>query len=270
MLVTVDCRVGSKHFIEGSRHLKLTLPKVLLPPHRVKLSELPAGDFEWLGNGPDGLIPVVGELVKIGDLLGKIETRRLTDEQLPKLLDRAKVVYLIVEGRWRPQPDGELDVYEGGVGFRGWKKQEWRPSGFKYDSVNGILMSLQAFPRVITVRTLDENETCHWVASAAKWWDKPWEEHRSFEAWSGTTIFGQGFSTQKPKLVQQVAALLPGIGQKRARQVARKFGSIRRLVGATLEDWIGIKSDTGKTKLTARAAQVIQEALDEEPYKGGK
>lgn len=265
MKIKVDSRVGSKHLVEPL----IKLCKLQGNKHTVEQTTLPYGDFAFTAMGPDDSpLPIGIELCKVPDLLQKLKSERFTAHQLPGLLDSYQVVYLVIEGRYKAHADDSLAVYAPSQRRYGWGKTDWQPSGFRYSSVANFLNSLAAFPRVIVVKTWDETETTNWLKCTADWWSKPWEEHSGFSSWAGQDVLGNPLTFRKPSLVEQFVALLPGIGKDKARIVADKFGSIRRVVNARVEDWVGIrppgKTATGRAKqsITLASAEEIQRALD--------
>lgn len=242
MKLQVDSRIGSKHLSPLLRQIFADRKDVTIVE-----SALPAGDAAWLGEGPDGIVQCGMELCRIGDLVQKIKSGRLVEEQLPKILGRFDVAYLVIEGRTRCRLDGGFDVFAGAPGWKGWQAQEWRSSGLTHGTVNGVLHGLQAAAGLIVVKTWDENDTAVWLADTANWWQKPWEEHKSFSAWSGHNVFGGSFTTREVTPAEQFASIIPHIGQKKTRQLAEVFGSIRRMVNAAVADWIAVPGIGKKT-----------------------
>ena len=95
-MIFVDDRVGSRELMR------------YLPPQLAELTRLQFGDAMWLGNGPDGPLHIGVEIKAIGDMLKSIVDGRFAGHQLPGLLRDFHVVYLIVEGKYRPQKDTGL------------------------------------------------------------------------------------------------------------------------------------------------------------------
>lgn len=283
--IYVDTRIGSKHLAQP-------LSVLLGQSYKVKLKEMDASDVTWIGEGPDRPVRVKVELKNISDLLQSLESGRLIEEQIPKLTENADgdVVWIVVEGLWRPithwrkvpnpnggkpttqlvqMPDsGLLEIYSGMAGRRGWLKATWRKSGWRYDNLMEILIGLRTRFNINIWRTATVDETIWWLKSQISWWNKPWDEHKSGEAWCGQNLFGQLSFLRKPSIVEKVAATLTGIGEKKALPVAQHFGTIRRMIAAEAEDWVGIRSSkptkTGRKSppITLSQAILIQNQLD--------
>lgn len=259
--IQVDSRIGSKHLATPLEKLCKTDRTI---EHSVEMCYLDAADvaFEALDNNGQP-IKIGVEICRINDLLQKVESMRLVEEQIPKLLPQYKIVYLVVEGRWLAREDGFLDIFGGEIGWKGWKPAKWRASGFKYKSVNNFLLSMASFPRLLVFRTNDDKETVQWIKSTADWWSKPWSEHSSFQAWSGIDLFGSVLAVKKATLVEKVAALLPNIGQKKVKIVANKFGSVKAMINSAVSDWIGIKTAKGAGRINEEQAAEIVAAIEE-------
>lgn len=284
-IVKVDCR-------EGSKHLYSPLCQMLDSRSEVREAKLRFADVNWTGGGPDDSVITVGvELKTIPDLLNSLESNRLVEHQLPGLQARYDVAWLLIEGRWRPNlvrraqqiilndKHGYLDIYSGMAGRRGWLRQVWRQSGWKYAPLMQIICGLSYRFGIRSWRTDDRNETLWWLVSQIEWWRKKWHEHHSGEAWAGYNAFGHMQKLRRPSRVEKFIALFDGIGKDKALPIARKLRTIRNAVNVPMEDWIGLGPD-GLTKpkrqkdgsmskprkkacLTKTSAMFIQRQLDE-------
>src|SRR5207247_1571928 len=104
--VRIDPRAGSGNLLVWLQRLGI--------PSRHEWLEF--GDAEMVGRGPDGLPVLIGiELKALGDLVTCFIDGRLTGHQLPGLIDRYEVVYLLIEGRMLRDEHGILKGQ--GVGY---------------------------------------------------------------------------------------------------------------------------------------------------------
>lgn len=278
MQIYVDPCVGSKHIVDP---LRLMLEGM----HEVDLKPRKFGDVTWCVDAPDGPMDVAVELKRCDgssrDLLDSIKSGRLIEHQIPGLLTRNRVVYLLIQGQWQPhmkyrgrsvvkdEDYGALEVYTGFRKKRGWGQSEWTKTGWKYDAVIGFLSTLEHTLGVRVWHTRDAKETLWWLRSKIKWWAKPYDKHKSAQAWAGISAMNHMPTTRKPSTVELFAAMLPGIGQTRATEVARRFKTIRAMMISKPDDWVGIRgagaTTAGKKRpgLTLESVKPIMGVFDE-------
>jgi len=223
-MITVDKRKGSAELNPG------------FPPGMSRLGHLEYADFSSTGLGPNGDPWLIGiERKQIRDLLSSITTGRLAGHQLIGLINSYNVVYLIVEGLFRPGPEtGVLEIRIG----KSWEELELGKQKWMMRGVWNYLNTLTTKCGVHWVKTFNKNETVQYVMSLYEWWnDKEWEEHRSHLA------------MQQPDTVailaphsfeSRVANQLKGVGWKRAEEIGNSFDSVGTMCHATLEDWVAI------------------------------
>lgn len=239
----------------------------------ITVTELEFGDAMWVGKGPGGKEVIVGvERKRIGDLVNSMRSQRLSGHQLRGLNQSYDVVYLVVEGVWRPGSGGEIETYAG-------KTKGWVPlyadvdrNAVKYKQVVSYLNSLSLMARTMSgepwrvVHTSYPTDTASLYATYYEWWQK--ESHKSADqiycgdmpakgkpedgyAPNDEFVMGRvGMGVFKPEAQKapstlwRMAKQLPGVDE-RARQVATHFGTVRKMVLAGLpeekrqeiEDW---------------------------------
>ena len=242
-MILLDRRIGSSDLYSPLRARGL----------RVELTTLDVGDACWLGRGQDEApIPCGVEIKRIGDLLSSITSGRLSGYQLPKLVREYSHVWLVVEGRYRPGPDGLLEVRQG---------KQWAPQGeqrqtLTYHAIEGYLTTLEVRAGIHLRRTFDRQETVALVASLYQWWtSKSFEEHKAHIALR-SQVMDAGL-LYKPSLKRRIAAELPGIGIEKSGAVATHFPSVKAMVEAEVLEWTAIPG-IGKT-LAARITRALQE-----------
>lgn len=242
-MISLDNRVGSKEL------------ESLFKPYGIKvlLTRLEFGDMSFIGNGPSGSCAVVVERKRITDLVQSITSHRLSGHQLPGMAEQYDYAYLVVEGLWRPGDNGELEIKNGQ-----WSSKH--SSGLNSRGINNYLSTLELMCGVIVRRTITPKETVAMVVDLYRYWtDKKWCEHKSHQAVYAPAEGGQGrrvsFMRREVSLVEKVALQLPGVGDKTAELIAKRFKSVDRMINATISDWTSIPG-IGKT-----TAQRIIESL---------
>lgn len=223
-MVYVDSRVGSREVMR------------YLPVGVAQMTKLPFGDAMFLGNGKDDIPVHVGvEIKALGDMLKSIVDGRFAGHQLPGLLRDYHVVYLIIEGKYRPDPDtGLLQVP--GPGHR-WVEAEYGAKRWMHRDLDGFLTTMEMRYGIKTRRSFDRKESAQIIANLYHWWtDKTYEEHKS-----GCAFDYSGEPTLLPtSLLRRVAAQLKGIGWKRAQSVEQHFTSVVDMILAPTEEWMRI------------------------------
>lgn len=248
-MIRIDSRIGSGE-----------LEKLFLP-FGIKVAKvtLEFGDFAFEGNGPDGVRYSIGfERKRIGDLQQSIESRRLSGHQLPGIATNYDYCYLMVEGIWRPNKDGLLEVMEGDA---------WVRTGFAYRALDNYLSSMELKAGMIYRRTTSPYETVCQIVDAYRWWtDKDWEEHGAHEAVYAPVQAPSrkiSFIPREIKLAEKVAMQLPGLDTK-ARYVAAHFKSMGELAQAPVEEWAKVVWKTRKgmpRRLGLASARKIVDAI---------
>ena len=251
-MVIVDPRAGSKELIQPLQDRGLDVVD----------SHLEYGDVSFEGRGVGDVRVSIGlEYKKVGDLLASMRSGRLEGHQLlgmresPPLYDYA---YLLVEGT--------VHVADGVLVERGWQRGKlvWRP-------LRGAMSAAEFFKR-LHVLQLRGGLTPLWSTDLASsvlqiemlyrvWTDKPLDEHTSHLA-----IYNA------PPLMpvcqaRRTLATLPGLGRQRTAAAHKKFGSIRRAVNATPEEWASLEvaDANGKTRKlgNSQAAAIVSAIMEE-------
>ena len=236
--VLIDDRAGSKEL-------------VLHPPLNKtgELCRLEAGDAMIVGNGPDGPLLIGVEVKSIFDLISSINTGRLQGTQIPGMLRDYDVSWLLHYGRYRVCPvTGALQILRKN---NSWVSHKIGERAVPYGYLEKWLLTANALGIHIK-RVITEAEAAAWIGCLDRWWSKPWEKHRGMHSFDNSGDLGL-LPTMDPatKLRAKVAAQLPGVGFKRAIDVAKHFGSVSAMIGASIKDWEEIP---GVGRVIARAA----------------
>jgi len=238
-MILVDDRIGSRELMP------------YLPRQMAVLNRLTFGDAMWLGNGPEDLPVHVGvEIKAIGDLLKSIVDGRFAGHQLPGLLRDYHVIYLIIEGKFRPEPEtGLLQVPWHGT----WTAADFGAKRWMHRDLNGFLTTMEQRYGLKIRRTFDRRETARVVQDLHHWWtDKNYEDHRSGCAFDYS---GEPAALMPTSLLRRIAAQLNGIGWKRAQAVEQHFTSVVDMVLAPVEEWRRVDG-VGK-KIAAKIVEEI-------------
>lgn len=210
-----------------------------------QLADLPGGDFAFDGNGPDGPVCIGIERKALGDMLGSMRTNRLTGRQLPVMNKMYDVVYVLVEGQYRANAEGTL---EGLQWDRTDRKVRWRPytlaakgpqskQYFRYAELDKHIVTLETKKNVAVIYTYDKTTSVWAVINRYNWWQKEWDEHTSADPikMQQDVFFG------RTTLCEEYASKLLGMGQKRARQIAKHFKTVECMVNGVPAEWTEIE-----------------------------
>jgi len=219
----------------------------------VELSNLvPYGGDAWfMGKGSEGDITVAIERKRITDLIDSMRTKRLKGYHMPLMADNYDLVYIIVEGMWRPGDDGACEEWRRVHGT--W---QWVPLGVQYRAVDNFMTSIGHHCNGVK-RSSTPQETVHQIVDLYRMYEEAPTLRSNIYLPEPTGRPGTKVRTlSKPRWVEKFCYLLPGLDAK-LYTAADHFKTIRRAVNAPTKDWIL----PGIGKITAER---IQRALDSE------
>jgi ERCC4-type nuclease len=207
----------------------------------VSLERLEFGDAAFVGNKGEEVVSVGIEIKTLSDMIQCILNGRFAGHQLPGLTQDFDYVMLIVEGEFRPdESTGVLQYLRKG---KFWSYVNQGPRRFMYRELDKFFMTLEFKVGVIYRNTQDRRETAQVVADAYKWWQQGWDEHKSH---TGFNRSRDAVTLAHPDLIACVAKELPGIGDKKARDAAAHFESVRAMINADVDEWCRLDG-VGKT-----------------------
>lgn len=198
-----------------------------------EVTTLDAGDMWFTGKGPNGECGVGIERKRVGDLANSIRTGRLSAVQIPGLIRNFEYAYLVVEGMFKPAPDGVLLIWS----KAGWSPLELGGSRFMYSESFKALNTIQLMTPIKVLRSSSEYETALQVFHLYRWWnDKEWSRHSAHQA------FHQDGHVEvfEPTYVRLFAKELPGIGWEKSKLVEKEFDTVDDMSWASREDWMRI------------------------------
>lgn len=237
-MIYVANDVGSKEYATAIRR------RVHVP---VEVTEMDAADFAFAGHGPTGRAFIGMERKTIGDMLSSMRSHRYAGFQVPNMSREYEVCYLIIEGVWRPNSDGVIEVPRKIRGKYTWlpyqdtfsaKHRKWQSATvpYMYSEVDKHICTLELQKNIIVLRSSSQSEMVQQVVNRYEWWQKRWDEHHS-----GDPIKLQAeVSFRRISWCEKFASILPGVGPKKAKQVGAYFKTIQAACTAPWEDWTEI------------------------------
>jgi ERCC4-type nuclease len=204
------------------------------------------GDVAFMGLGPGGVpIPVGVEIKQVGDALACMTNGRFSGHQLTGLVTCYQDPWLLVEGDWRPNGSGALELFnqEGKYWFAPRTGRSLVPM---YRDFDKWLLTQLIKGGVRYARTYNRQETVQFIRDLYAWWAEGWESHKSHRVGndSGDWVEEEARSRlqdravlTKPTLLWELARKLPGVGGTRAAAVAAHFRSVEAMMGADRESW---------------------------------
>jgi len=239
-MIVIDSRTGSKELAPLFEQIGA----------KYTLGQLEAGDFAFDGNTPKGPSRLGVERKTIRDLLQSMQSGRLVDVQIPRMLDLYDRSYLIVEGLCRANPwTGMLE--EACEDAKDHKRIWWREvtlgrQRFMWEHFDHFLCSLEWTP-VRVRRTTGEANTVRNIISLHSYHQREWKDHKSlrtmyFDPWNVIPLQ----SRENP--VRSVARELPGIGVEKSLACQMKWRSPFDMIAmSTSEDWQSLPGVGPKT-----------------------
>lgn len=221
-MITIDSRVGSREMLQ------------YFPKNTAELGRLEFADAAFLGQLGEETVSVGVERKALSDLLSSMQTGRLAGVQLRGLLACYDVVYMIVEGIYRPGQNGELTVPRG----KTWVPMQLGRRRYGMRELDSFCNTLAIEAGLQIRQTSTIRQTSMLVYNLYTWWQKNSHHshlgmHKNRFAESGV----DGILLGRPSLLRRFAAELPGIGWKKSKEIAEHFGSIRVMVAADVKEW---------------------------------
>jgi len=234
-VILVDSRVGSKDLVKPLGSIS-------------KLAVLEFADAMFVGGGEGDKPVFVGiEIKTVKDALSCVSSGRFAGHQLPGLVKAYDVIYLLIEGAWRADREGLLEVPYG----KRWRTVNLGRRYFMWRDFELWLTSMESMGGLRLRFPYSRKETVETIRLLHRWWThKDWGEHRShLVANKSGGVLGVRHS-----LKRRIAAQLDGVGETRSKAVAEHFNTIGEMFVAQPEEWMEID---GIGKVTAE--KVVKE-----------
>ncbi len=235
-MILVDRRVGSAELLPIIRSLGI----------KAELDTLEFGDVTFEINTADGRALVGIERKKVSDLLNCINDGRYAGFQQPGMGQLFAYRILIVEGIFKPSPQGYLMVMRGNF----WA----HPTGYPvmYDKLFSWLTSVALVAGTTYIRSSTDWETAYQICCMYKWGQKEWADHTSqFEV--NRIVFP---AILKPTFERTVASCIDGIGIKLAAQAEKHFVTVPRMVNSDEQGWMAIVGSKKASKIVKQIWKV--------------
>jgi ERCC4-type nuclease len=233
MTLLIDRRVGSKELV------------TYLPEGSYTLTDLEAGDVAFLGYGPDGPLtyPIGIERKTYYDLLECFKDTRL-NQQIQRMSNYYKKVYLVIEGRPRVNHVGQILVPRKVNG-----KTDWVESRITYSQIDNYLNTITDEAHIQHKRSFNLEESCWQILDIYNHCstDKHGSHLRIDSRWEINPYM-------PPSFKYRVAYQLDGIGDKKAELAAASFKSVYDMAVAEEDQWKMIPG-VGKTLAKRIVAQ---------------
>jgi ERCC4-type nuclease len=240
----------------GSGELAAYLTSLGTP---TSLDSFKYGDFYFLGRGEDDCpVPVGIERKALSDFIDSTMSGRLT-KQLTGMLSVYKDLWIVVEGVWRTNQSGVIEVPKGKKnGKTVWAPYQLGGKMVMYRELEGQLLTFEMKCGLRIRYTNNKEATCRFIAALHHWWtSKEWDQHRShlrFHSESADTAL-----LMKPTLKARVAKELPGIGWEKAKSVALHFPNVDAMLQASEAEWAEVEG-IGKT-IAKRIVVALKEVV---------
>ena len=148
--------------------------------------------FEGQGEGEDGkprTVTIGCERKRLGlekgrlstDLIQSMQDRRLSGLQLACMSAAYDYVYLFIEGMWRADAMGEIEVSEDGKWWRPLKQRVSHRQVMSYLTTLELKGHTTVGNRFAIRRTNNMKETASQYTDLWAWWQKPWAQHTSHQ-----------------------------------------------------------------------------------------
>ena len=235
MSILIDSRVGSKDLVKPLGSIS-------------KLAVLEFADAMFVGGGEGNKPVFVGiEIKTVKDALSCVASGRFAGHQLPGLVKEYDIVYLLIEGPWRANREGLLEVPYG----KRWRTVNLGSRFFMWRDFELWLTSMESMGGLRMRFPYSRKETVETIKLLYRWWThKDWGEHRShLAANKSSSVLGV-----KHSLKRRIAAQLDGVGETRSKAVAEYFPSIFEMITAPVDEWMEIAGVGEKT-----AERVVKE-----------
>lgn len=248
-----------------------------LLPHLSKrapcmLWDMEFSDFYYDGFGPGDKIVTTGvERKTWPDFLHSFESGRLQAHQIPGLVRNFDRRYLLLEGLTKPGPGGLMQIARGRGNWEMLASQDNPRRGWTISQIRGILAELEEMGQVRLAFTINQVDTCDWLAVNYEWRQKSWDSHGVFKVIKDVpasndpdpSSYGAGRAvdmlelTRQPSLVRRMAAQILGVGWEKSKLIEQEFRTVRAMAAAGVADWMRIKG-IGKS-IAQRTVRAINE-----------
>jgi len=192
---------------------------------------------------------VACERKKVGDMASCVQTGRFLSQMATCRENNADVLVLILEGRYRRNPDdGVLEIPIWKVNPRTGKRAEfWEPVAplTQFSRFDQYLTELQRDAGIIFKHTENVKGTADVIRTLYDNYQTRSDRHQSLNQFYVAPP--PRIPLTKPNLLRRVAKELEGVGWTKSGDVAGVFVSVREMVNADAKEWVTIPGIGKKT-----------------------
>jgi ERCC4-type nuclease len=182
------------------------------------------------------------EVKKLMDAVGCMFSGRLADHQIPLMKAQYDVVYLVIEGVYRPCPKSGVLQYlklfpkesDREVQCGKWIDASHGNQRLLYSSFESWLSSLAVQGSILVRSTSSVDVTAALILALYNWWQK--SSHRSFHTMQEPG--GETAELSRPTMMRRIIALLPRVGWQRSAILAKRFESTAEMCQAPPESFL--------------------------------
>ena len=251
-IIQVDPRVGSRELLR------------FFTTGRAKEAEfLPDADFQFMGNGPDGVCMIGIERKTVPEFLS--DYNRFAANQLVPLLNGYKFTYLIIEGAFKTTADRHVLTWDNA---KGWQERLHNNKLPRFSVFMGRVHTLSRKLNLCVYFTVNTHHTACTVEAIYDWFQRPWEEHESYNV--EYTPAPPYVMPRMPTVMEKMLVQIPGVGWVLAIALAGMFHTMEELA-AFPEDKLANVLFANKERPSARGRKVGPKAARViKQYVGGK
>jgi len=192
---------------------------------------------------------IVCERKKIGDLCQCINDGRFLFQMQNCKEAGADYLCLVLEGRYRRNPDdGLLEIPVWGINRNGNHAEIWKPvqPTMMFSRFDQYLTELQRDAGIIVKHTENVRGTADTILALYQNFQTPPDQHNSLhQIFKSPT---HSVQLVRPSLVRRIASELSGIGWDWSGVVAERFPNVREMVLADRDTWAGLEKSSGNGK----------------------
>ena len=216
-MIYVDDRVGSKELFH------------LFPHGKAELAHLEYADFAFDGHGDEGTVMIGVERKRIGDFVNCMCSGRLSGHQLIGLLNSYHVVYLVIEGLFRANPQtGILETWKRGQ----WSEYTAGKRRFMARDIWVFMNTLQTICGIHCYHCPRETDTVQYILALHHWWNKEYADHKGhLQPHTGKVV-----DISKQSVLRRCLLQLTGPGWEMSKALDMRFKSVFDLMTAPVDE----------------------------------
>lgn len=239
-MIQVDPRVGSRELLKYFTKNKAVISGEL------------SADFEFLGNGPDGVCNVGIERKQMMEFIADFP--RFANNQLYNMLQVYDFCYLALEGPYQPTPDKHIEVWE----TDHWNNRLHNDKVPEFKTFMGRVYTLINRCNFHVIHTVNEMHTAYAIEALYNWYQKPWDTHTSYNI--EYTPPPPPAMPRVPTIMEKMLVQIPSVGWTKAIAIAAEYKSVQALCIA--QDYEIADIVVGKQHVGEKSARMIKRYIN--------